>query len=174
MSTDKDKKNGPPRWQAALIVASCLLCTALILFLKLESDRRAPIYRELAAARQTGAAQQAGLAPVAVPDTTGDPSALPAVPDTLPPAAPDTISWGEVRPATLAGQEDGYMAGQYDASLGQHRATYDESNTFTTPAGRQAYAKGYAEGYERGYAETPQPQLSDDTGEEDDAGPEED
>ncbi|MBR1732296.1 MAG: hypothetical protein IJ729_00935, partial [Alloprevotella sp.] len=173
-STDKDKKNRPPRWQAILIAACCLLSAALILPLKLESDRRAPIYRELAAARQAGTQEQAGTAPVAVPDTTGDPTALPALPDTLPPAAPDTISWGEVRPATLAGQEDGYMAGQYDASLGQHRATYDESNTFATEAGRQAYASGYAEGYERGYAEAAPPPQPAGTGDEEDGEPGED
>lgn len=151
---NKEARNSPAPWQAVLIVSGGLLCVALILFLKMESDSRAPIYQKMAARHLVVQSEKMGKNPVAVPDTIGDPTVLPLVPDTVPAAVPDTLQWGEVRPATLAGQEDGYLAGQYDASLGQHRATYDESNTFSSSAGQQAYAIGYAEGYERGYAES--------------------
>lgn len=89
---------------------------------------------------------------VAVPDTTTDPSAMPAEPDTVEHyVLPDTIIGRDKRQPYEAGYEDGYSAGCDDGAVGQENETYDESNDFATQAAQQEYVRGYREGYAQGY-----------------------
>lgn len=93
------------------------------------------------------------LPAVAVPDTALAPGVLPAEPESVVVALPDTLGIDK-RPAAEAGYEDGYLSGMDDGATDAERATYDETSSFPTPRERAVYAenyrKGYAEGYEDG------------------------
>lgn len=91
-----------------------------------------------------------GNLPIAVPDTgLLSPDVLETA-ETLIVAMPDTIG-KDKRPAYEAGYEDGYFSGMDDGSQNAERASYDDSNSFPTPAEHTAYTKGYSEGYEKGF-----------------------
>lgn len=147
-----ERKNGPSPLQGSLIILACLLSVSLIVFLKMKSDLRSPIY--LQTHPEVAAAIKAAdsVASVAVPDTTITPDAMPHVPDTVAAAPPDSIGI-DIRPASEAGREDGLAAGREDGRHGTLRATFDQTSAFPTEAGRRAYAAAYAEGYAQGYAE---------------------
>lgn len=147
------KKNAPTRLQAALVVGGSLLCIAAIVFLKTAADNNSPAHAKVMAEAVRAAENRSdSTADMAIPDTVGDISALPAMPDSVPPAMPDSVG-RDTRSASNAGREDGFLAGSYDASQGAHRASFDDTNTFPTPAEQRAYEAAYREGYEHGYAE---------------------
>ncbi len=147
-----EKRNGPSPLQATLIILGCLISIAFIIFLKMKSDLRSPIYAmhhpEVLSARRTADS----IANVAIPDTTITPDAMPHVPDTVAAAPPDSMGI-DTRPIAEAGLEDGRLAGLEDGRHGTLRANFDSTSTFPTDRQRQAYAAAYAEGYTQGYEE---------------------
>lgn len=147
-----EKKNGPSLLQGSLIVLACLVSVCLIVFLKMKSDQRSPIYAQTHPEAAAAIRAADSVENVAVPDTTITPDAMPHVPDTVAAAPPDSIGT-DFRPAAEAGREDGLIAGREDGRHGVLRATFDQSSTFPTETQRQAYAAAYAEGYNQGYAE---------------------
>lgn len=147
-----EKKNGPSPLQGSLIILACLVSIGIIIFLKMKSDQRSPIYAQTHPEAAAALRAADSVKNVAVPDTTITPDAMPHVPDTVAAAPPDSIGT-DFRPAAEAGHEDGLIAGREDGRHGVLRATFDQSSTFPTEAERQAYAAAYNEGYERGYAE---------------------
>jgi len=146
------KKNTPSRLQTFLVIGCCLLCIVGIVFLKRASDTRSPAYAKALSKAMQAEEKADSVRNMAVPDTVGDASVLPIVTETLPPALPDSVG-KDMRPASNAGHEDGYLAGMYDGKQGAHLAGFDDTNTFPTEAEQKAYADAYHEGYEHGYAE---------------------
>ena len=148
-------------WQTVLIIACCAAAITGIVILKTASDERSTA---MIAARnylhQKKNSKTDSLLNVAVPDTIGDASALPFVPDTIPPALPDSIG-KDIRPVENAGEEDGYIAGYDDGILDRRNHRFDDSSTFKSAAERNAYAKGYAKGYNNGFAEAKEKQRLD-------------
>lgn len=144
-----EKKNGPSRLEATLIVLGCLVCIVAIVLLKTASDRRSPMYAKInpEVAREQAALDSATN--VAVPDTRVDSTVLPTTPDTIPAAPADSIG-KDTRPALDAGRQDGFLAGEDDARNAHPHATFDDTNTFPSREEQAAYKKGYAEGYAEG------------------------
>lgn len=95
------------------------------------------------------AAVRDSLSTIAVPDTTFSSDVLPAEPETIIVAMPDTIG-KDKRPASEAGYEDGYLSGMDDGATGNENATYDETNSFPTRREREAYVENYRKGYADG------------------------
>lgn len=89
------------------------------------------------------------LSRMAVPDTTFSADILPAEPETILVAMPDTIG-KDKRPADEAGYEDGYLSGMDDGATGNENATYDETNSFPTQRERDIYVENYRKGYADG------------------------
>lgn len=147
----EQKTPAPGLAQRIAIIVACLLCVVAIVFLKTESDSRSPVYAEARKAARAAATPDS-IRNMAVPDTVGDATVLPLVVETLPPAMPDSVG-RDARSAGLAGHEDGYLAGCYDAEYAARRSSYDDTNTFPSAAERRAYSTAYAEGYEKGFAE---------------------
>jgi len=147
-----EKKNGPSLLQGSLIILACLVSVSIIIFLKMKSDLRSPVYIQTHPEAAAAMRIADSVANVAVPDTTITPDALPHVPDTVAAAPPDSIGI-DFRPASEAGREDGLAAGREDGRHGVLRATFDQTSTFPTEPERKAYAEAYIEGYAQGYAE---------------------
>lgn len=134
----KDNNNGALRHLIWAIVVGIAM-TVVIVFSKSAStggEKTAPTVRDTASA-------------IAVPDITVSPDVLPAEPETILVALPDTIG-KDKRPAAEAGYEDGYLSGMDDGATGNERATYDETNSFPTPRERAAYVENYRKGYADG------------------------
>jgi len=139
----KEQKNtGAPRGFFLAVVVGLAMIAIIIL-----SKKAAP---------GPGASMQGvrdSLASVAVPDTTLSPDVLPAEPESVTVALPDTLG-RDKRPVAEAGYEDGYLSGMDDGAAETEGATYDETSSFPTRHERAVYAenyrKGYAEGYEDG------------------------
>lgn len=133
------------RKRTLLFVVVCALVVLGIIYMKKSTVDHAPL---------PGAEDPATVAnhPVAVPDTSVDPTVMPPVADTMANTQlPDTILGRDKRSPYEAGYEDGYAAGCDDGAAGQEKATYDESSNFATAAERQTYAGGYREGYAKGF-----------------------
>lgn len=144
-----EKKNGPSRLEATLIILGCIVCIVGIVFLKTASDSRSPAYAKInpkVAARRAAADSASN---VAVPNVNLDSTVMPLTPDTIPPAPADSIG-KDTRPALEAGRQDGFLAGEDDAHNDRPHASYDDTNTFSSAAEQQAYKHGYAEGYAEG------------------------
>lgn len=121
-----------------------LALAAVIIGLKYTDDASLP------AAAPSGSKADAAL-PIAVPDTTTDPTiALPAA-DTTYAALADTLLGKDRRNPYEAGYEDGYAAGCDDGAADTREATYDESSGFASQHERADYVRGYREGYPVGY-----------------------
>jgi len=133
-----DNNNGAMRHFIWAIVVGIAM-TVVIVFSKSASTAN-----EVAAP-----AVPAGNPEMAVPDTTISPDVLPAEPETILVAMPDTIG-KDKRPAAEAGYEDGYLSGMDDGATGNERATYDETNSFPTQRERDAYVENYRKGYADG------------------------
>lgn len=132
------------RKRTLLFILVCAVVVVGILYMKKSTSDHQNLPAD---ADTTGAGHQ-----VAVPDTSVDPTVLPATPDTVTPTAlPDTILGRDKRSPYEAGYEDGYATGCDDGATGQEKATYDESSNFATEAERQTYAGGYREGYAKGF-----------------------
>lgn len=135
-----------------------LALIAIIGFMKLKSDEHMPASVLAAVKAPTSSAptvpEDTAKAPIAIPDTTIDQTILPVIPDTLPAAPPDSVGVDERSPLT-AGHEDGHLAGAYDRGAGnEYGISYDDTNTYPTPAEQHAYSDGYREGYAVGYRES--------------------
>lgn len=142
--TNNNTSQAQGRWKTVLILLLCILVVLGIIFMKRSSSEQK--------AMQNSVPPESGNQQVAVPDTTADPSALPAAPDTVEHyELPDTLLGKDKRSPYEAGYEDGYTAGCDDGALGEEQATYDESSNFRSETDRQTYAKGYREGYEQGF-----------------------
>ncbi|MBR1594275.1 MAG: hypothetical protein IJ684_07130 [Bacteroidales bacterium] len=154
----RDKEHNAPEASAAnigmrllIIGLPALVVCALIGFMKLKSDEQSPVIAEAVAQAERAADADTTTAPIAVPDTTVDLTVLPALPDTLPAAPPDSIGIDARSPLT-AGHEDGLLAGAYDRRYGsEYGISYDDTNTFPTADEQHAYSEGYREGYAEGY-----------------------
>ena len=133
-----NKKNGSPLASIIVVVALVAAAVAFIVFLK-----RATV-RSLDA---DGFLRTSADSCIAHPDLDAENSETAG----LAPALPDTVMGTDARDVADAGYEDGYWAGYDDAHLGEERASYDESCTFTTQAERQKYAANYREGYAEGW-----------------------
>lgn len=156
MSREKEHKGSEASaanigMRLVIIGVPALIVCVLIGFIKLKSDEHSPIVAQVAAQRQQAVQPDTVAAPIAVPDTTVDLTVLPAMPDTLPAAPPDSIGIDARSPLT-AGHEDGLLAGAYDRRQGsEYGISYDDTNTFPHPTDQSAYAEGYREGYAEGY-----------------------
>lgn len=89
--------------------------------------------------------------PVAKPDTTLEPSLLPASTDSVTSVLADTILGLDHRDPFEAGYEDGYTAGCDDGEADSEGELFDESCNFGTAEAKEKYAEGYREGYEKGF-----------------------
>lgn len=139
---NKDKQK---QHRVAVIFAIALLIVCGIIYLKHSSG-------EPQTKGVTG--DSLSSAPVAVPDTTIEQGVLPQTSDTAALSAlPDTILGRDHRHPYEAGYEDGYATGCDDGAARSERASYDETNYFSSQAERNDYARGYREGYEKGYTD---------------------
>lgn len=131
------------RRRMVVILIACLLIVAGIVYMKHSSGEQ----KTLGAPGADGTAS-----PIAVPDTTADPAALPQTADSaVVSQLPDTLLGKDKRDPYEAGYEDGYASGCDDGAAGTDRATYDETNNFRTAAEQHDYVRGYREGYAKGY-----------------------
>lgn len=132
------------RWKIISIVLFCILIVIGIIYMKQSSGEQ----RQLTAPGSAGSSQSQ----VAVPDTSVDPDVLPSTPDTIITSQlPDTLLGKDKRNPYEAGYDDGYAAGCDDGAAHTERATYDDTNSFSSPNEKQQYVKGYREGYAKGY-----------------------
>ena len=126
-------------WSGWLLAAAMgLLIVGLIVFMKSNAALPGPLSAH-STSRQ-----------VAKPDTSlgsEAPIVLEREAVEAPPA--DTVEVDR-RPPAEAGYEDGYFAGTDDGSLGQERASYDESSRFPRSRDREVYAESYRRGYADG------------------------
>lgn len=144
-----ERKNGPSRFEATLIILGCIVCIVGIVFLKTASDSRSPVYAKIDPVVAAKIAAADSVSNVAVPNVSLDSTVIPLTPDTVPPAPADSIG-KDTRPAHEAGLQDGFLAGEDDAHNERPHASYDDTNTFSSAAEQQAYKHGYAEGYAEG------------------------
>lgn len=131
------------RRRMVIILIACLLIVVGIVYMKQSTAEQKPL----------GSPDAGGDgSPVAVPDTTADPAALPPTADTtVVSQLPDTLLGKDKRDPYEAGYEDGYASGCDDGAAGAERASYDETNSFRSEADRRNYVDGYREGYTKGY-----------------------
>ena len=137
-----NKSQKPNKSRVVLVLCISVAVVIAIIYMKHSSADQ----KQLVAPRVSTSNQ-----PVAMPDTTIDPSIMPASPETVQVTQlPDTILGKDTRNPYEAGYDDGYAAGCDDGALNSDNESYDDSNTFSSTADKQNYSRGYKEGYEQG------------------------
>ena len=137
------KNKGPEKKVPALLfLLFSLLAVGGIVYLKSLSETDAE--------GSLSAAENVEKLPIATPYTGSLSSEMQEQAETLMVALPDTIG-KDKRPPYEAGYEDGYFSGMDDGFQNAERASYDDSNSFPSPAERTAYTHGYSEGYAKGF-----------------------
>lgn len=132
------------RTRTIVVLILSVLLIAGIVYMKHSQNEQ----KQYAGMRGTDSTHQQ----VAIPDTTIDPDVLPPLPDTIQPAhLPDTILGKDTRNPYEAGYDDGYATGCDDGAAGTNKASYDETNSFSTNTEKQNYVNGYREGYAKGF-----------------------
>lgn len=132
------------RWKVVSILLFCLLIVVGIIYMKRTSGEQ----RQLVAPSTLESSPHQ----VAIPDTTVAPDVLQQAPDTVQTSQlSDTLLGKDKRNPYEAGYDDGYAAGCDDGAAATERATYDDSNSFTSTTEKQQYVRGYREGYAKGY-----------------------